>query len=121
MKVIVSKDNIDKTKYYIFTHYNLEPDEKIFDVDDKYYADCVFEDFDNNGFNVELYNARKEKLILDKLRNQRELECFPIVNRGQLWYDTLTAEQRTELQSFYRAWLDVTETKVIPTKPSWLK
>lgn len=23
--------------------------------------DCAFEDFDENGFNVELYNARKEK------------------------------------------------------------
>lgn len=23
--------------------------------------DCAFEDFDNNGFNVELYNDRKEK------------------------------------------------------------
>ena len=23
--------------------------------------DCAFEDFDDNGFNVELYNARKEK------------------------------------------------------------
>lgn len=86
------------------------------------YSDCEPTDFnDDLTFSVDKYNARKEKFELDKLRQQREVECFPIINRGQLWYDTLTSEQRTDLQSFYRAWLDVTETKVVPTKPSWLK
>ena len=32
----------------------------VFDVPEGY-EDCAFEDFDDNGFNVELYNARKEK------------------------------------------------------------
>ena len=86
------------------------------------YLDCEPTDFnDDLTFSVDKYNARKEKLELNKLRQQREAECFPIINRGELWYDTLTSEQRTELQSFYRAWLDVTETKVVPTKPSWIK
>ena len=58
--------------------------------------------------------------ILDVLRKQREIECFDIVNRGIVWYDTLTAEQKQELAEWYRAWLDVTDTRVIPTKPSWL-
>ena len=58
--------------------------------------------------------------ILDVLRKQREIECFDIVNRGMVWYDTLTAEQKQELAEWYRAWLDVTDTRVIPTKPSWL-
>ena len=58
--------------------------------------------------------------ILDVLRKQREIECFAIVNRGMVWYDTLTAEQKQELAEWYRAWLDVTDTRVIPTKPSWL-
>lgn len=37
--------------------------------------DCVFEDFDNNGFNVELYNARKEREInfLKFTQEQQEL------------------------------------------------
>ena len=26
-------------------------------------------------------------------RKRREVECFPIINRGQLWYDTLSAAQ----------------------------
>lgn len=58
--------------------------------------------------------------ILDVLRKQREIECFDIVNRGMVWYDTLTSKQKQELAEWYRAWLDVTETRVIPTKPSWL-
>lgn len=58
---------------------------------------------------------------LDILRRQREIECFDIVNRGMVWYDTLTAEQKQELAKWYRAWLDVTETRQIPQRPSWLK
>ena len=58
--------------------------------------------------------------ILMNLRNQREVECFPIINRGKLWYDNLTPEQIAELDEWYNAWLDVTETKVIPNKPNWL-
>ncbi|MBR2385235.1 MAG: hypothetical protein IKA99_06500 [Clostridia bacterium] len=57
---------------------------------------------------------------LNTLRELRTKECFPIVNRGKLWYDCLTAEQISELNDWYFAWLNVTETKVIPTKPEWL-
>lgn len=86
------------------------------------YSDCEATDFNNDlTFSVDKYNARKNKSELDSLRQQREAECFTIINRGKLWYDTLTIEQINELRSFYRAWLDVTETKIIPTKPSWLK
>lgn len=58
--------------------------------------------------------------IIDNLRVQREDECFPIINRGQLWYDNLSDDQLQELNEWYRDWLDVTETRVVPTKPSWL-
>ena len=61
-----------------------------------------------------------DEQILMNLRNQREVECFHIINRGKLWYDNLTTEQIAELNKWYNAWLDVTETKVIPNKPNWL-
>jgi hypothetical protein len=61
------------------------------------------------------------KLQKEELRDRRKLECYPIVNRGQVWYDTLTSEQRRELSSWYTAWLDVTETLEVPEKPFWLK
>lgn len=57
---------------------------------------------------------------LNTLRKLRAKECFPVVNRGKLWYDCLSIEQLSELNDWYFAWLNVTETKVIPTKPEWL-
>ena len=55
------------------------------------------------------------------LRSNRESKCFPIINRGQLWYETLTEEQKTELRFWYRAWLDVTVSMQEPSMPVWLK
>lgn len=61
-----------------------------------------------------------EIIYIDHLRQLRDEECFPIINRGKLWYDNLTAEQLGELQNWYKSWLDVTETRVIPEKLEWL-
>lgn len=71
-----------------------------------------------------------EEQILDNLRARREYECFSVINRGVLWYNTLTSEQQQELNTWYQAWLNVPqvylETKptdietIIPQKPSWL-
>ena len=58
---------------------------------------------------------------LDGLRFARAVECFDIINRGQGWYLLLTEEQKAELTAWYQAWLDVTETGTIPTKPEWIK
>lgn len=81
---------------------------KCFDVENK-----TVVDYDNSA------EVRERKIY--KLRKQREKECFPIINRGALWYSALTTEQYNELQTWYRAWLDVTDTLVMPTKPSWLE
>ena len=58
--------------------------------------------------------------INEKLRLKRQQECFPIINRGQLWYNKLSSEQIQELNQWYCNWLNVTETKVEPSKPEWL-
>lgn len=55
------------------------------------------------------------------LRRKREVECFPIINRGQLWYDELTEKQKAELKEWYQNWLQVTETFEAPDKLKWLK
>ena len=55
------------------------------------------------------------------LRVLRDKYCFSVINRGQIWYDTLTEEQKEELKEWYRQWLKVTETKTIPETPIWLK
>ena len=62
-----------------------------------------------------------DKTVKEELRIRRERECFSFVNRGQLWYGTLTVKQIAELTAWYKAWLKVTETKVVPEKPSWLE
>ena len=57
----------------------------------------------------------------NSLRERRQRECFDILdNRSQLWWNKLTEIQREEIEAWYEAWLEVTETKVIPEKPSWL-
>lgn len=71
-------------------------------------------------FQIQELPKKTDDEILEDLRLRREVECFPIINRGKLWYDNLTTEQVTELDEWYNAWLDVTETKVIPNKPNWL-
>lgn len=57
---------------------------------------------------------------ISAVRLRRERECFPIINRGQLWYDGLTEQQKAELKAWYTDWLNVTQTLVVPKKPEWL-
>lgn len=54
-------------------------------------------------------------------RKNREKECFPIINRGNAWYNSLTQWEKDDLQRWYKEWLDVTETLIVPSKPIWLK
>ena len=65
-------------------------------------------------------SAIEKETIKQELRDRREKECFTIINRGQLWYESLDGQQRTELREWYTAWLNVTETLVVPEKPNWL-
>lgn len=62
----------------------------------------------------------EKEFQLFRLRRMRQKYCFSVINRGQLWYDTLTAEQKVELKAWYAAWLDVTKTLVEPATPAWL-
>lgn len=54
-------------------------------------------------------------------RKRRETECFAVINRGQLWYENITLPQLLELRAWYKAWLDGTETLIVPDKPAWLE
>jgi len=71
-------------------------------------------------FDSEQAEAVMNQQILEELRLRRERECFSVINRGQLWYETLTAEQKEELKDWYLAWLDVTEMGIAPDTPAWL-
>ena len=89
-------------------------------------------DFENNhrsyylsedGMLVKSDDKQKEitnEREIINLRFQREKACFPYINRGYMWYNKLTDEQKKELENWYQAWLDVTETKIVPGAPEWL-
>lgn len=92
------------------------------------------DDLEDFEINYRSYHIVDDKLVKDGeeqirledeeelqyLRKQREKICFPIINRGELWYSRLTEEQKNELNIWYDAWLDVTETRVTPEMPEWL-
>ena len=79
----------------------------------------IIKDFGDHFAIVELPQPTPEEQ-LQSLRNRRTHECFDIVNRGMVWYKTLEEHQLHELSAWYKAWLDVTHTKQIPQKPTWL-
>ena len=78
-------------------------------------------------YEYEYRAANIEKSIADKIdkvdmyRVIRSQVCFPIINRGQLWYNNLTDKQKEELSKWYNEWLNVTTTLVMPETPDWLK
>lgn len=75
--------------------------------------------------NILIKSDSRQKEIDDErelvgLRIMRKEVCFPYINRGDLWYSKLTTDQREELDAWYQAWLDVTETRNVPVSPEWL-
>ena len=93
---------------------------KVIDVEGQEYQPA--KEYNEEIYIYKPYTAEELKEIkLNNLRARRETECFPIINRGRLWYDSLTSEQTQELNTWYQAWLDVTETLEIPQKPIWIK
>lgn len=69
---------------------------------------------------TDMETARLAERQKDDIRVQRSEECFPIINRGALWYDKLADEQKEELSSWYEEWLNAPETGIIPSKPTWI-
>lgn len=70
---------------------------------------------------IYVYKPFTEDERKDYLRMVRQSECFRVVDRGRLWYESLTQEQLEEVKTWYEEWLNVTETLTEPQKPSWLQ
>ena len=96
------------------------PDDFLGDMTPEEIRCCRFE----NGAEV-LDESRllqqQEAGELEQLREMRAIECFPVVNRGKPWYDRLTPQQQSELDSWYQSWLDVTISHDIPQMPAWIR
>lgn len=123
-KAIVNFDDEGYVKDYIL----------IGGVDDGIRVDRLAESIETDAVKIRSHKLVDGKLIFDterfdylmkqkhitRLRFIREEECFAVINRGEVWYRTLAEEQKNELQIWYEAWLDITETLVIPEKPTWI-
>lgn len=110
----------EKGKIISWVATPFEPDEPFIEVENP--DEEIFIGY-STIINGKLYTNMKEVTDgrrKEEIRIRRELECFPIINRGLLWYETLTKEQLDELRVWYQAWLDATETLIIPDKPEWL-
>lgn len=70
---------------------------------------------------VQVYIPYTSEELKERLREKRETECFPYINRGDLWYVKLSFGERAELDAWYKAWLNVTVTLEVPQRPNWLK
>ena len=105
-----SEIKFDDTYELANEEYDVGFDGKIYSASEMQGADYLTRkaEFDNN-------------IRLSNIRLQRETECFPVINRGALWYDRLTAEQKNELSVWYQNWLDAPQTEVIPEKLEWIK
>lgn len=123
-EIIVDKDNYVIS--YGIANENCHMENSIL-VD----IDCTEEEFANSFKNYKLvndelvYDTNKELITNQeekkhKIRQLRQKECFSVIDRSQLWYNSLTNEQKAELQEWYEAWLIAPDTLVIPTKPDWL-
>lgn len=84
--------------------YAIDNKYTIYEVPDGY-EDCGFEDFDANGFNVELYNARQNKYekqhrLSELLQNLTEWDY-----KGQKYLDgEYTEEEWTEIKNQRKQW-----------------
>ncbi len=61
MKVCIKEDELNWNYHLVYGEEKaIEDGYKIIEIPDGY-ENCTFEDFDANGFNIELYNQRKQK------------------------------------------------------------
>lgn len=87
--------------------------------------DLFFSTFENGK--IILDETLKEDTLNEErkqeIRERREVECFPVINRGSIWYtlNINTATKLKELTEWYVAWLNATKTLEIPEMPKWLK
>lgn len=97
--------SMESTKYKIVNGYN---------------GALFFADYTHTDEYKAKATAFKAQSELRALRRRREDECFAVINRGALWYERLMDTQKAELAQWYDAWLNVTETKIVPENPIWL-
>lgn len=84
------------------------------------YAGCLVFKKDSETEEYAAAKAAYEKEQYKKeLRRRRENECFAIVDRAA-WFYGLSDERKAEVLAWREAWLNVTDTLMVPEKPNWI-
>ena len=113
-KVYINEDGFVRSVYFRDCTIEVEVDDETYEKLSQYSFYTNWKYVDNEFVIVKLEDD-------SILRERRQRECFDIIdNRSALWYKHLTDDQMNELNAWYEAWLKVTDTHIIPTKPSWL-
>ena len=116
-KIFINKQGFAASKYITDATIPVEVSDKVFEQLETVKFGHSWKYDSNTG----IFN-QEPLLTVYNLKELRQLECFDIIdNRSILWFNHLTSEQQQELDTWYKAWLDVTDTKIIPDKPEWLK
>ena len=114
IKVYINEDGFVRSVYFKDCTIEVEVDDETYEKLSHYSFYTNWKYVDNEFIIVKLEDD-------SILRERRQRECFDIIdNRSALWYKHLTDDQMNELNAWYEAWLKVTDTHIIPTKPSWL-
>lgn len=83
--------------------------------------DCHIQEIEADKLGRRFQIVRNPEIdVAQQLRQERVDVCFPIVNRGKLWYDSLSDEKLAQLQTWYLQWLDAPQTKIRPKDLEWL-
>jgi len=84
-------------------------------------------DFTNREFDIEKYHTRIKEKYINDLRKLRAIQCFSVVDRSKIWWDTLSEEQVSEIKDWYNEWLDIPNQQLqsverlpLPIKPNFL-
>ena len=108
---------IVSTSNYPFAGYKWSDEEIVVSYDGSqllFVSETQTEEYKADKAAWDAEQAKKE------LRRRRQEECFPVIDRGKPWYDSLTAEQYQELLTWRQSWLDAPETGIAPERPEWL-
>lgn len=115
--ILINKDGYIRSPYIKDANIEIELDKETFEK----ICVCKIGYTWKYDFETKKFNEVIEECQPNVYKQLRKIQCFEIIdNRSQLWYNHLTEQQKQELDAWYQAWLDVTETKIIPEKPEWL-
>ena len=120
--MLIQLDTNNNVVGYSNYEENMEIDETCVIINDEMIPINFFDEYIQYSFEEGklIKHSILSEVEQDHIRARRNRECFPIINRGNVWYDMLDTEEKEELGKWYQEWLDAPATGMIPDLPSFL-